>query len=147
MPTSSQAERAAVPDDYDLARFVAAQAGTYGDALDILRRGAMCTPYMDFIFPRLEDGGDFAISSLDEASAYLAFPLLGNRYRECVETLFRLVDSSAEAVFGAVDAAKLQASLTLFAEASNEVLLRSVLMTWYDNRVDEATIVRLRAME
>lgn len=137
-------------DDYDLERFVAAQADTYDDALDILRRGAMCTPYMDFIFPRLaaadEDGGDYAISSLDEASAYLALPLLGNRYRECVETLFRLVDSSAEAVFGAVDAQKLQASLTLFAEASGEVLLRSVLMTWYDSRVDEATIVRLRAM-
>ena len=137
-------------DEYELDRFVAAQAGTYDDALDILRRGAMCTPYMDFIFPRLEqadaDRNDYAISSLDEAAAYLALPLLGNRYRECVETLFRLVDSSAEAVFGAVDAQKLQASLTLFAEATNEVLLRSVLMTWYDSRVDEATIVRLREL-
>lgn len=137
-------------DEYALDRFVAAQAGTYDDALDILRRGAMCTPYMDFIFPRLAqadaDRNEYAISSLDEAAAYLALPLLGNRYRECVETLFRLVDSSAEAVFGAVDAQKLQASLTLFAEATNEVLLRSVLMTWYDSRVDEATIVRLREM-
>lgn len=137
-------------DEYELDRFVAAQAGTYDDALDILRRGAMCTPYMDFIFPRLQqadaDRNDYAISSLDEAAAYLALPLLGNRYRECVETLFRLVDSSAEAVFGAVDAQKLQASLTLFAEATNEVLLRSVLMTWYDSRVDETTIVRLREL-
>ena len=137
-------------DEYALDRFVAAQAGTYDDALDILRRGAMCTPYMDFIFPRLAladaDRNEYAISSLDEAAAYLALPLLGNRYRECVEILFRLVDSSAEAVFGAVDAQKLQASLTLFAEATNEVLLRSVLMTWYDSRVDEATIVRLREM-
>lgn len=137
-------------DEYELDRFVAAQAETYDDALDILRRGAMCTPYMDFIFPRLAqadaDRNEYAISSLDEAAAYLALPLLGNRYRECVETLFRLVDSSAEAVFGAVDAQKLQASLTLFAEATNEVLLRSVLMTWYDSRVDEATIVRLREM-
>lgn len=137
-------------DEYELDRFVTAQAETYGDALDILRRGAMCTPYMDFIFPRLAQAdaarNDYAISSLDEAAAYLALPLLGNRYRECVETLFRLVDSSAEAVFGAVDAQKLQASLTLFAEATNEVLLRSVLMTWYDSRVDEATIVRLREL-
>ncbi len=37
-------------------RFVAAQAETYDDAIDILRRGVMCTPYMDFIFPRLARG-------------------------------------------------------------------------------------------
>lgn len=136
-------------DEYRLDRFVAAQADTYDDALDILRRGAMCTPYMDFIFPRLapESGiaGAYALPSLDAAAAYLAFPLLGNRYRECVETLFKLVRTSAHDVFGDTDAARLHASLTLFAEATNEVLLRSVLMTWFDNRVDEETIVRIRA--
>lgn len=134
-------------DDYHLERFVAAQAPAYDDALDILRRGAMCTPYMDFIFPRLAREGEadsgFALSSLDEASAYLAFPLLGNRYRECVETLFKLVQTSAAEVFGGADAQKLHASLTIFAEASSEVLLRSVLIVWFDNRVDEDTIVRL----
>lgn len=136
-------------DEYHLDRFVAAQADTYDDALDILRRGAMCTPYMDFIFPRLapadDAAGAFALPSLDAAAAYLAFPLLGNRYRECVEMLFKLVRTSAHDVFGDTDAARLHASLTLFAEATNEVLLRSVLMTWFDNRVDEETIVRLRA--
>lgn len=136
-------------DEYHLDRFVAAQADTYDDALDILRRGAMCTPYMDFIFPRLaQDGeaaGPYALSSLDEASAYLDFPMLGNRYRECVETLFKLVRTSAREVFGDADAGKLHASLTLFAEATNEVLLRSVLITWFDNMVDEDTIVRIRA--
>lgn len=131
-------------DEYDLERFVAAQAEAYDDAIDILRRGAMCTPYMDFIFPRLgSDDGVYALSSLDEARAYLDFAPLGGRYRESVETLFRLVQTSAHEVFGDVDAAKLHASLTLFAEASNEVLLRSVLITWFDNMVDEATIVRI----
>jgi len=134
-------------DEYDLERFVTAQAEAYEDAIDILRRGAMCTPYMDFIFPRLgrEDGDDgaYALSSLDEARAYLDFAPLGGRYRESVETLFRLVQTSAREVFGDVDAAKLHASLTLFAEASNEVLLRSVLITWFDNMVDEDTIVRI----
>jgi uncharacterized protein (DUF1810 family) len=134
-------------DEYNLERFVTAQAEAYDDAIDILRRGAMCTPYMDFIFPRLgrEDGedGTYALSSLDEARAYLDFAPLGGRYRESVETLFRLVQTSAREVFGDVDAAKLHASLTLFAEASNEVLLRSVLITWFDNMVDEDTIVRI----
>ncbi|UKK85344.1 DUF1810 family protein [Sphingopyxis sp. BSN-002] len=133
-------------DDYDLQRFVAAQAGAYDDAIDILRRGAMCTPYMDFIFPRLVRGADdepYALASLDAARAYLDFQPIGNRYRECVETLFKLVQSSAREVFGDEDAQKLHASLTLFAEASNEVLLRSVLITWFDNLVDEDTIVRI----
>lgn len=133
-------------DDYDLRRFVTAQADSYDDAIDILRRGAMCTPYMDFIFPRLARGnGDepYALATLDEARAYLDFPLIGNRYRECVETLFKLVQSSARDVFGDADAQKLHASLTLFAEASNEVLLRSVLITWFGAMVDEDTIVRL----
>lgn len=133
-------------DDYDLGRFVAAQAGAYDDAIDILRRGAMCTPYMDFIFPRLARGYDdepYALASLDAARAYLDFQPIGNRYRECVETLFKLVQSSAREVFGDEDAQKLHASLTLFAEASSEVLLRSVLITWFDNLVDEDTIVRI----
>lgn len=133
-------------DDYDLGRFVAAQAGAYDDAIDILRRGAMCTPYMDFIFPRLARGHDdepYALASLDAARAYLDFQPIGNRYRECVETLFKLVQSSAREVFGDEDAQKLHASLTLFAEASNEVLLRSVLITWFDSLVDEDTIVRI----
>lgn len=134
-------------DEYKLERFVAAQAAAYDDAIDILRRGAMCTPYMEFIFPRLRSDNDaesiYMLSSLDEARAYLDFAPLGGRYRECVETLFRLVQTSAREVFGDVDAAKLHASLTLFAEASNEVLLRSVLITWFDNMVDEDTIVRI----
>lgn len=134
-------------DEYHLERFVAAQESSYDDALDMLRRGAMCTPYMDFIFPRLAGDGDantsFALSSLDGARAYLAHPLLGNRYRECVETLFRLIQTTANDVFGDEDAKKLHASLTLFAEATNEVLLRSVLIVWFDNRVDEDTFVRI----
>lgn len=136
-------------DDYDLNRFIVAQAEAYDDAIDILRRGAMCTPYMDFIFPRLARGNDgeagepYALASLDGARAYLDFQPIGNRYRECVETLFKLVRSSARDVFGDEDAQKLHASLTLFAEASNEVLLRSVLITWFDNLVDEDTIVRI----
>lgn len=133
-------------DDYDLQRFIAAQADSYDDAIDILRRGAMCTPYMDFIFPRLARGtGDepYALATLDESRAYLDFQPIGNRYRECVETLFKLVQNSAREVFGEADAQKLHASLTLFAEASNEVLLRSVLITWFGAMVDEDTIARL----
>src|SRR5690242_232486 len=117
-----------MPDDYELQRFLDAQDPVYDSALAILRGGAMCTPYMDFVFPRLrkpgQDSSNFGIRSLDEARAFLLFEPLGNRYRECVESLSWLADRKAIDVFGELDATRLQASLTLFAEASNEQLLR-----------------------
>ncbi len=64
-------------NEYNLSRFVEAQNPVYEHALSILRRGMMCTPYLDFIFPRLhtEAGGSlsaFSIGSLDEAQANLS---------------------------------------------------------------------------
>lgn len=136
-------------DDYQLQRFLDAQDAVYEDVLAMLREGRMCSPYMDFIYPSLGEpasAGPYAIRSLDEARAYLAFPALGNRYRECVEALSWLWDDAATEVFGAVDARRLQASLTLFAEATNEQLIRSMLAVWYDSRVDEQTMVRLASV-
>ncbi|MDX8490436.1 DUF1810 family protein [Mesorhizobium sp. VK22B] len=136
-------------DEYNLQRFVSAQDSVYEDALGILRRGMMCTPYMEFIFPRLATRrGDaapepYAITSLDEAGAYLSSPILGGRYRECVGTLQRLSDLSAHAVFGDDDAKKLHASLTLFSEASNEFLLETIFDVWFDGLLDEDTMNEL----
>ncbi len=136
-------------DDPDLQPFVEAQRPVYEDAIAMLRGGRMCTIYMDFIFPRLATGSGvdnpYALLSLDEARAYLACPLLGNRYRECVEALIWLAGRSPSSVFGAADAGRLHASLTLFAEASNEQLLRIMLSIWFDNLVDEQTILLIAA--
>jgi uncharacterized protein (DUF1810 family) len=138
-----------INDEYNLQRFVAAQDPVYIDALDVLRRGMMCPPYIDFIFPRLDDELDvsardrFGIRSLDEARAYLAYPILGNRYRECVRALSWLADLEISSVFSATDGKKLHSSLTLFAEASNESALREMLDIWFDNLADEETLARL----
>lgn len=134
-------------DAYDLQRFLIAQQLVYEDAVSILRSGMMCTPYMDFIFPRLAatyEASKFGLSSLDEARALLAFPILGDRYRECVRVLDWSFDRSAAAVFGPVDAQRLQASLTLFAEATNEPIMRTMLTIWFDNLADETTMDVLR---
>lgn len=130
-------------DDYDLQRFLSAQDSVYDEALTVLRGGAMCSTFMDFIFPRLLDGDRYGIASLDEARAYLAFPVLGLRYRECVEALSWLSDETPAMVFGEDDAKKLHASLTLFGEATAEPLLRSMLTVWFDNRADEDTMIRI----
>ncbi|MGO4836029.1 DUF1810 domain-containing protein [Rhizobiaceae sp. 2RAB30] len=140
-------------DDYDLSRFIRAQDPVYDDARGMLRRGVMCTPYMEFIFPRLASKrssgtlGRYAIKSLDEANAFISSPVLGGRYRECVGMLQRLSKTDASTVFGGADAKKLHASLTLFSEASNdEFLLETMFDVWFDGLLDEDTMVELRLM-
>ncbi len=67
-------------DQYNLERFVAAQAGSYRMALAEIRRGAKRGHWMWWIFPQIAGlGGSltasfYAISSLDEAQAYPARP-------------------------------------------------------------------------
>jgi uncharacterized protein (DUF1810 family) len=104
-----------------------------------------------FIFPRLamEDGlpGRYSITSFDEARAYLSFPLLGGRYRECAAALLPLFAADVCAIFGEADAKNLHASLTLFSAASpREFLLETMFEVWFDGTVDESTIVAISCM-
>jgi uncharacterized protein (DUF1810 family) len=109
-------------DPYRLDRFRTAQDrdATYERALVELRAGRKRSHWMWFVFPQLaglglsETSRFFAISSPAEASAYLADPVLGPRLRECARVLVTLEKADAVAVFGGVDAQKLQSSMTLF---------------------------------
>lgn len=101
---------------------------------------------MWFIFPQLAGLGRsamaqrYAISSLDEARAYLAHPVLGARLRECAELLVASGGSSAEAILGPIDALKLRSSMTLFHRAApGEALFVEVLERFYGGVVDAAT--------
>lgn len=137
-------------DPFDLERFVAAQADSYARALAEIARGRKTSHWMWFVFPQIAGLGSsemsrrYAIGSLAKARAYLAHPVLGARYRECVGTLQRLAGTSAEAVFGPVDAAKLRSSLTLFAEAApDEPLFAAALDRWFGGNRDVRTLERL----
>lgn len=105
---------------------------------------------MWYIFPQLAGLGmsemsrRYAIRSMDEARAYLAHPVLGERLRICVAILQELTDTTAPMIFGAVDAAKLRSSLTLFSEASGEMLFSDALKRWFAGEADEATLALLR---
>jgi uncharacterized protein (DUF1810 family) len=144
-------------DPWHLDRFVAAQDryGTYDRALAELRAGAKASHWMWFIFPQLAGLGssamarEYAISSLDEARAYLAHPVLGPRLRECARVVAGTRGSSAERIFGPVDAMKLRSSMTLFAVAgsagagSDGTVFRAVLDEFFCGVPDEATVARL----
>ena len=96
----------------DLERFVDAQdaRGTYASAVDELRAGRKTGHWMWFVFPQIaglgmsETSRRYAISSLEEARAYLAHPILGARLRECARILTEVEGMTAADVFGPVDA-------------------------------------------
>ena len=102
-------------DPYHLRRFVAAQdaGGTYDRAAAELRAGRKTSHWMWFVFPQIAGLGYspvsqmYAITSLEEARAYLAHPVLGARLIECATILTGLAGRTAEQVFGDVDALKL----------------------------------------
>jgi len=133
-------------DPYGLRRFVEAQHGSYDRALAEITRGRKTSHWMWFVFPQLAGLGHsdmarrYAVASLDEARAFLAHPFLGARYRACVEALGHLPATTATAVFGPVDAAKLRSSLTLFALAApGEALFAAALDRWFGGNADART--------
>lgn len=133
--------------DFDLERFVAAQQGTYAQALGELGQGRKESHWMWFVFPQIAGLGAsptarfYAIASAQEARAYLAHPLLGPRLRECIKAVLRHRGRSAEAIFGPVDAVKLRSSLTLFeAAADAPEMFAEALDAFYDGERDEATL-------
>ena len=139
-------------DPYDLKRFVAAQdaGGTYRQAVAELRRGRKASHWMWFVFPQIAGLGyspasrTYAISSLDEARAYLAHPVLGTRLIECATILARVPGRSAEQILGEVDALKLRSCITLFMHAApGEPVFGQVLDRYFDGIPDPATEQRI----
>jgi uncharacterized protein (DUF1810 family) len=139
-------------DPFDLQRFVAAQdaGGTYGRAVAELRNGRKDSHWMWFIFPQVEGLGYsrasriYAISSLAEAQAYLAHPVLGRRLIECAALLSGVSGRTAEQVFGEIDAVKLRSSMTLFARAAPaEPVFRQILEQYFGGEPDPATGQRI----
>lgn len=132
-----------------LERFVAAQEQIYPRALAEIRRGAKRSHWMWYIFPQLAGLGRsataqrYAISDVAEARAYLAHPLLGQRYIECVEAVQDLRGSDPVAVFGEVDSAKLRSSLTLFEAAGGSSLVAAALDRWFGGQRDDRTMTLL----
>lgn len=135
-------------DPYDLRRFVDAQDahGTYEQALAELRRGHKTGHWMWFVFPQIAGLGSsptavrYAITSIGEARAYYAHALLGARLRESAAALLELGGSDPVAVLGAIDARKLQSSMTLFGRAEPEQpVFGAVLDKYYDGQEDQST--------
>ena len=150
-------------NDFDLERFVRAQdmGGDYDRAMAELHRGRKSSHWMWFVFPQIEGLGysgmarRYAISSLEEARAYLAHPVLGPRLTEISGVLLELETRSPESVFGSIDAIKLRSSMTLFDRAASgdttveestaegASIFRRVLEKYFSGKPDAATLARI----
>ena len=133
-------------DLFQLQRFVDAQERSFEIALAELRAGKKQSHWMWYIFPQLAGLGRsptaqfYGIRSLQEARAYLADPILAERYREAVEAILGWAESrSAEDILGSIDAIKLRSSLTLFENASGDPLFADAIQAFFEGP-DDATL-------
>lgn len=139
-------------DSFDLERFVLAQErdGSYEKALAELRRGSKVTHWIWWVFPQLAGLGvsdtsrRYAISSLDEARAYLAHPVLGPRLREATLAVLAHADHGAREILGGDDV-KFRSSMTLFEMADpGETAFSRALELFFDGQRDSRTEQSLR---
>jgi uncharacterized protein (DUF1810 family) len=136
--------------EFDLQRFVDAQAPVYDTVRSELRAGAKRSHWIWFVFPQLRGLGRsptadrFAISSLAEAQAYLNDDVLGPRLRECARLVNAIENRSVDEIFGWPDNLKVRSSMTLFARAADDnAEFVELLAKFYGGEEDPATVTLL----
>ena len=141
-------------DPFELSRFVDAQDKIYDRVLAELNSGRKASHWMWFVFPQIEGLGFsatsqfYSIKSLEEARQYLGHPVLGQRLKECAETILALEGLSASSIFGYPDDLKLRSSMTLFASvAEPQSVFSRVLEKYYHGNRDERTVSLLERLK
>jgi uncharacterized protein (DUF1810 family) len=137
-------------DPFNLQRFVEAQNPCLERFRSELREGKKRGHWMWFFFPQIRGLGhsafaqQFAISSLEEAAAYLQHPILGPRLRECTRLVNSVEGRSIEQIFGNPDDMKFRSSMTAFAHATtdNQVFIEA-LQKYCGGKFDPLTLGRL----
>lgn len=137
-------------DPFNLQRFVEAQDTVYAQVLAELKAGDKESHWIWFIFPQIKGLGSsamaekFAISSREEAAAYLAHPILGPRLRECAALVNAVEGRSAYEILGDPDDLKFRSSMTLFAVIADEKrIFQEALKKYFDGEYDPLTLARI----
>ena len=134
-------------DPFDLNRFVQAQQGDYEQALREITGGRKRSHWMWYIFPQIDGlafspmSRHYAVKSADEARAYLAHPVLGERLLACAEAALSHADRSANEIFGSPDDLKLRSCATLFAQVSSaDSVFHRLIERFYPEGPDQQTV-------
>ena len=136
-------------DKFNLKRFLEAQSVGYIQAVKEMSGGHKRTHWIWYVFPQLSGLGHsynsryYAISCREEAEAYLAHPVLGERLRTVTAALLAHADKSAEEIFGGIDAMKVRSCMTLFDSVSPHDIFRRAIDTFYEGHADPCTLKRL----
>jgi uncharacterized protein (DUF1810 family) len=124
-----------------------AQEGVYDTVLNELRAGRKSSHWIWFIFPQITGLGhsamaqQFAITSLDEAKAYLQHPALGPRLIACTQLVLDVNGRSAEEVFPYPDNLKFLSCMTLFLTAATDnAIFKDALLKYFDGKPDQLTL-------
>jgi uncharacterized protein (DUF1810 family) len=148
----------AASDRYDLERFVEAQAGVYEQACAQLRAGRKRSHWMWFVFPQIRGLGSspmavrYAISSLEEARAYLEHAVLGPRLRESTGIVLGVQGKTVGEIFGSPDDMKFHSSMTMFAKATETSakagedsgdVFGEALKRYFGGAMDQGTMQRI----
>ncbi len=135
---------------FDLDRFRQAQDPVLAQVRLELGDGRKRTHWMWFVFPQLSGLGHsptarhYAISSLAEAQAYLAHPVLGPRLVVCTELVNKVEGRSIHQILGSPDDLKFRSSMTLFAVAQPDAsVFREALDKYFGGTLDPLTTKKL----
>ena len=134
-------------DIYNLHRFLTAQVHTYNTVLAELQAGRKSSHWIWFIFPQIAGLGhssmaqQFAITSLDEAKAYLQHLVLGPRLQECTQLVLNVEGRRADEIFGYPDYLKFRSCMTLCMTAAiDNTIFKDALLKYFDGIPDQLTI-------
>lgn len=134
-------------DPHDLQRFLDAQSSVFEQVCAELRVGRKDGHWMWFIFPQIRGLGSswmsnkFAISSKEEAAAYLEHSILGPRLRKCTQLVIQVDGRSIRDIFGYPDDMKFRSSMTLFAHVTSDSCdFEKGLQKYFEGSFDPLTI-------
>ena len=140
-----------------LERFIAAQDDVYERACEELRNGRKRSHWMWFILPQLRGLGHseaayfYGLADAEEARAYLAHPILGERLRHCVRLLACHRGREIRAILGAPDDLKSRSCFTLFeavaGDDADRALFTRALADFHGGRRDAHTLELLAGRE
>lgn len=136
-------------DKYNLQRFEEAQEQTYEQALREIRKGHKLGHWIWYIFPQMRGLGYsslsdyYGIANIDEATAYLGHPILGERLREITEALLVHSNKHIEEIFTQIDAMKVCSSMTLFDAVCPNDVFQKVIDKYYNGDKDQLTLAKL----
>jgi uncharacterized protein (DUF1810 family) len=134
-------------DARNLQRFLDAQEPVIEQVKRELADGRKTSHWMWFVFPQIAGLGHsemarrYAISSREEASAYLAHPVLGARLRDCTLLVMQVEGRTAHEIFGYPDDLKFHSCMTLFASvATEDEVFGEALYKYFAGNPDRGTL-------